>query len=282
MAKCVVCNGAGVLLCDPCPLCDGEIGWPLLEAPQDANRHDSEGRMCHSSRSIQLKLRAFQMYGLCGPFREIRAIHDADRVRVYQAYNDAIADAAVAANSFHGPLKAGLWSSTRMTWIKPSAVWMAYRCGWTRLKDRKQARVLALDVSRSGLEKLLMGARLSHGDDASQTRGDGNCTVQWDPERAMNPSAPEKEVFTCKMDAMRSIQIGLRGAAVETLLDPAFLLQITDVTPAFVAAFEALTASPPNVEAAVDALWCEGEECQMQVPAELRVALEMDRHNYQH
>ena len=40
---------------------------------------------------------------LRGPFREIRAIYDDDKVRVYQAYNDAIADAAVAANSFQGP-----------------------------------------------------------------------------------------------------------------------------------------------------------------------------------
>ncbi|CAE8641938.1 unnamed protein product, partial [Polarella glacialis] len=86
------------------------------------------------------------------PFREIRAIHDEGAVRVYQAYNDAIADAAVAANSFSGPLEQGLWSATRMTWIKPSAVWMAYRCGWTSLKDKNQARVLALDLSRAGFE----------------------------------------------------------------------------------------------------------------------------------
>merc|ERR1712084_3196 len=83
-----------------------------------------------------------------GLFREIRAIHDDATVRVYQAYNVEIADAAAAANSFRAPLEAGTWSSTRMTWIKPSAVWMAYRCGWTIMKDRNQARVLALDVSR--------------------------------------------------------------------------------------------------------------------------------------
>merc|ERR1711920_14577 len=114
--------------------------------------------------------------------REIRAIHDETTVRVYQAYNVEIAEAAVAANSFRAPCKAGTWSPTRISWIKPSAVWMAYRCGWTVLKDPNQARVLALDVSRSRLENLLMRARVS--DDSRP----GECkqypvVVQWDPER---------------------------------------------------------------------------------------------------
>merc|ERR1719145_468084 len=91
------------------------------------------------------------------PFREIRAVYDEDTVRVYQAYNDAIADAAVAANSFRAPQEAGLWSASRMTWIKPSAVWMAYRCGWSTMKDKNQARVLALELSRPRFEELLIG-----------------------------------------------------------------------------------------------------------------------------
>mmetsp|Transcript_5491 Transcript_5491/g.9086 ORF Transcript_5491/g.9086 Transcript_5491/m.9086 type:complete len:222 (-) Transcript_5491:77-742(-) len=100
--------------------------------------------------------------GMESAFREIRALHDETTVRVYQAYNDEIADAAVAANSFQGALDAGVWSLSRMSWVKPSAVWMAYRCGWTTLKDKNQRRVLALDLSRPRFEELLMGARLSH------------------------------------------------------------------------------------------------------------------------
>ena len=73
-------------------------------------------------------------------WRQIRAIHDETTVCVYQAYSDRIADAAVAANSFQGALDAGFWSPTRMSWVKPSAVWMAYRCGWTTLKDDNQRR----------------------------------------------------------------------------------------------------------------------------------------------
>lgn len=39
----------------------------------------------------------------------------------------------------------------RMTWIKPSFLWMMYRAGWG-FKDKGQRRVLAIDISR-GLGK---------------------------------------------------------------------------------------------------------------------------------
>lgn len=208
-------------------------------------------------------------------FREIYAIYDDRTVRVYQAYNDAIADAAVAANSFHAPMSAGLWDPHRMTWIKPSAVWMAYRCGWSTLKDKNQARVLALDVSRKGFEDLLMGAMLSHGEAKGKCKRNA-VTVQWDPERVMHPGAPADQVLTRKLELARSIQIGLRGDAVQRLLDPAFLLKITDVTPAFRAAGEALSASPPDVQAAEAALWPSWAEAEMEVPKALRAVLKMD------
>lgn len=47
--------------------------------------------------------------------QEIRAIYDDSTVRVYHAYNDQIAEEAVAAQYFRGPLEKGLWSKTRMT-----------------------------------------------------------------------------------------------------------------------------------------------------------------------
>jgi len=175
-----------------------------------------------------------------GLFREIRAIHDSTTVRVYQAYNAAIAEAAVAANSFRAPMKAGTWSATRISWIKPSAVWMAYRCGWTVLKDENQARVLALDVSRSGLERVLMRAKVS--DDSKP----GECkqypvVVQWDPERIMDVNAHDpKQAYTSSVPAVRSIQIGLRGDAVKALLDPSVVMRITDVTEDFRNALAAL------------------------------------------
>lgn len=255
MASCVVCSGCGFLLEEICPLCDGVPGWPA-KIPSIVEMN------------VQPTLRCL------GPHREIRAIHDSETVRVYQAYNAEIADAAVAANSFRAPAKAGTWSTTRISWIKPSAVWMAYRCGWTVMKDTNQARVLALDLSRAGLEGVLMSAKVS---DDSKT---GECknypvVVQWDPERFMNGP----QVHTSDVKHMRSIQIGLKGRDIanQTLLNPAFVLRITDVTESFRRAHDALTASPPDVHAAAAALWPKAQEQHMTVPKRLREVLGMDK-----
>ena len=210
------------------------------------------------------------------PFRQIRAIHDDSMIRVYQAYNDKIADLVVDANSFQPAADAGVWSTTRMTWVKPSAVWMAYRCGWSTMKDKNQARVLALDLSRRRFEELMMTARLSHGDDGGHPK-DGPVVVQWDPERVMDPSAPPKQVYTRGLPAVRSIQIGLRAPATASLfLDGSFLIRITDVTPRFRAAAAALSAG--DVPAATAALWPDGADAEraMEVPPALRGVLQMD------
>jgi len=79
------------------------------------------------------------------PVRQIRAVYDADTIRVYQAYNDAIADSALAHGTFISPP----YKKTRMTWIKPSFLWMMYRSGWAQ-KDDNQRRILAIDIRRSG------------------------------------------------------------------------------------------------------------------------------------
>jgi len=59
------------------------------------------------------------------PERQIRAVFDEQTIRVYQAYGDAIADPALKAGTFVPP-----FSMTRMSWIKPSFLWMMYRSGW--------------------------------------------------------------------------------------------------------------------------------------------------------
>ena len=58
--------------------------------------------------------------------RKIYAKYDDKTIRVYQAYNDVIADEAIKLGTF-----GEYFSLTRMTWIKPSFLWMMYRCGWT-------------------------------------------------------------------------------------------------------------------------------------------------------
>lgn len=60
-----------------------------------------------------------------GNNREIRAIYNAETIRVYQAYNNIIADEAIMLNKFGNS-----FSMNRMTWIKPSFLWMMYRSGW--------------------------------------------------------------------------------------------------------------------------------------------------------
>lgn len=129
------------------------------------------------------------------PARQVRARYDARTIRVYQAYSDPIADAALAAGTFVAPFKL-----TRMSWIKPSFLWMMYRSGWGRKPG--QERVLALDITREGFEWALAHASLSHGaalDTSLPVR------VQWDPERSIALGRLEH----------RSIQIGLSGEALE-------------------------------------------------------------------
>jgi hypothetical protein len=57
------------------------------------------------------------------PTRQIRAQYDDSVIRVYQAYSDAIADVALERQTFVSPP----FKMERMTWIKPSFLWMMYR-----------------------------------------------------------------------------------------------------------------------------------------------------------
>ena len=94
------------------------------------------------------------------PQRQIRAVYDNKTIRVYQAYSNNIADTALARGTFVSPP----FSMKRMTWIKPSFLWMMYRSGWG-LKDVGQARILAIDISREGFEWALAHSCPSHPDE---------------------------------------------------------------------------------------------------------------------
>jgi hypothetical protein len=139
---------------------------------------------------------------------------------VYQAYPPDIADPAVAAGRFVAPFK-----RDRMTWIKPSFLWMMYRCGWATKPG--QERVLAVEISRSGFEWALAHACLSHFDRShypdertwSAQLKTSPVRVQWDPERSLHLGALPH----------RSLQVGLSGAAVERYVDE-WTLGLTDVT----------------------------------------------------
>ena len=54
--------------------------------------------------------------------KNIYAVFDNKTIRVYQAYNNEIADEALKLGKFGSK-----FSLNRMTWIKPSFLWMMYR-----------------------------------------------------------------------------------------------------------------------------------------------------------
>src|SRR5829696_961408 len=85
---------------------------------------------------------------------EIRADYDRDTIVIYQAYAPAIADAALKAGRFVPP-----FSFHRMTWIKPSFLWLMHRSNWGQKGG--QERVLAVRVRRAGWEKALALAVLT-------------------------------------------------------------------------------------------------------------------------
>ncbi len=154
------------------------------------------------------------------PQRQIRALFDASTIRVYQAYSHQIADAALA----HGTFVSPPFKIDRMTWVKPSFLWMMYRSGWG-FKDAGQTRILAIDISREGFEWALANSCPSHPDDAmthddwQRLKAMSPVRIQWDPERDLHLNALP----------YRSIQIGLSKAAVELYVSQ-WIQRITDIT----------------------------------------------------
>lgn len=146
------------------------------------------------------------------PYRQIRAVYDDATIRVYQAYRDEIADTALAAGTFVSPP----FSMTRMTWIKPSFLWMMYRAGWGR-KDEGQKRILAIDIAREGFEWALANSSLSH---ERATDASPPVRIQWDPERDFHHRPLDH----------RSIQIGLSGIAVGKYAHE-WIRNLLDITP---------------------------------------------------
>lgn len=116
--------------------------------------------------------------------REIRATFDNETITIYQAYNEAIALAALQAQKFVPP-----FSFNRMTWIKPSFLWLMERSGWG--KKPNQESILAIKIKRSFWEEALSNAVLTHPEKAlykedalwEKLFSEAKIYVQWDPER---------------------------------------------------------------------------------------------------
>ncbi|WP_151772067.1 DUF4291 domain-containing protein [Streptomyces abyssomicinicus] len=156
-----------------------------------------------------------------GPRHQVRAVHTEDTVTVYQAYRPAIGLPAARDGRF--PQE---WKRDRMTWIKPSFLWMMYRCGWAAKEG--QETVLAVEIRREGFEWALRNACLSHyvrgthEDRASWSRRlrRAPARVQWDPERDLR----------LRPLPHRSLQLGLAGEAAARYADE-WIVSVEDVTP---------------------------------------------------
>ncbi|AYN42456.1 DUF4291 domain-containing protein [Streptomyces dangxiongensis] len=155
------------------------------------------------------------------PKFRVRARHTDSAVVVYQAYRPGIGRPAARNGRFPAT-----WKRDRMTWIKPSFLWMMYRCGWGTKEG--QETVLAVEVRREGFEWALRHACLSHHapalhpDRAAWKRelARSPARVQWDPERDLHHNPLP----------YRSLQLGLGGEAAVRYADE-WIVGIEDVTP---------------------------------------------------
>ncbi|KAK1177566.1 DUF4291 domain-containing protein [Streptomyces sp. NBS 14/10] len=155
------------------------------------------------------------------PRHQIRALHTESTVTVYQAYAPRLGLPAARDGRF--PVA---WKRDRMTWIKPSFLWMMYRCGWGAKEG--QETVLAVEITREGFEWALGRSCLSHyerglhPDQAAWKRAlkAAPARVQWDPERDLR----------LRPLPYRSLQLGLSGEAARRYADE-WTVAITDVTP---------------------------------------------------
>ena len=151
--------------------------------------------------------------------KEVYAQYDKQCIRVYQAYHSSIAEEAVALQTFGSH-----FNVNRMTWIKPSFLWMMYRSNWGTKKN--QECILSLDIYREVFDRLLSQAILTSPDAVGYSGSEWEkafeeTTVycQWDPDRNINGNAIQRA----------AIQIGLKGTALREFLNEG-IYRISDMT----------------------------------------------------
>ncbi|TPG71337.1 DUF4291 domain-containing protein [Brevibacillus laterosporus] len=152
--------------------------------------------------------------------QKILAQFNENTIRVYQAYNSRIADEAVRLGTF-GPS----FKMDRMTWIKPSFLWMMYRSGWATKKD--QERILAIDIKRTGFQAILENVVLSTFEESVYGSYENwrsqleisEVRCQWDPDR---------DIYGDPLDR-RAIQLGLKGNMVKNYVND-WIVKINDIT----------------------------------------------------
>lgn len=144
-----------------------------------------------------------------------------DSLLVYQAFNDAIADYALAHQKFGGPN----YSFSRMTWIKPNFLWMMYRSGWAEKEN--QTRILAIEMAFTGFETLLeQGVITSHSPAEGSEQvwreklNHSDVRIQWDPDHDCHGAKLRR----------RAVQTGIKGQAT-LKFNHEWIQSIQDLTP---------------------------------------------------
>ncbi len=144
-----------------------------------------------------------------------------DKILVYQAFNNQIADYAIENQKFGG----NHYSFSRMTWIKPNFLWMMYRCGWA--KKSNQERVLGIWITKIGFTKILEEAVYSSFQpDIYESKikwkeelKAKNVRLQWDPDHNIYGEKQER----------RAIQLGLKNQ-IMTEFNQNMISEIIDLT----------------------------------------------------
>lgn len=152
---------------------------------------------------------------------EIRADYDRDTIVVYQAYKREIASPAVETNRFHPP-----FSFHRMTWIKPSFLWLMARSNWGTKSG--QECILGIRILRSEWENALSQSVLTspkrsvykNREEWREQFEKTHVHVQWDPERNLRGT---------KLNH-RSIQVGISRFLIQEYVDE-WIVDISDYTP---------------------------------------------------
>lgn len=152
---------------------------------------------------------------------EIRADYDAKSIVIYQAYPSVIALAALKQQHFVTP-----FSFNRMTWIKPSFLWLMERSNWGQKSG--QEYILAVRMTRSGWDEALSLGVLTHPEkglyrnaEAWQAEFEKALVhIQWDPERSLRGTNLPYD----------SIQVGLTRNIIRRYVDE-WIVAIEDYTP---------------------------------------------------
>jgi hypothetical protein len=136
-----------------------------------------------------------------GHGKHIVGVFSSSAFLLYQAFNDQIADYAVANQKFEG---APGYSESRMTWTKPNFLWMMYRSNWA--KRANQTRILGLWLKLDSFHELLQSTRktIDKGKDTKHgASSSGAVTIQWDPDHTPNGDEMTK----------RALQIGVKSVS---------------------------------------------------------------------